>query len=195
MFVGFFYYMIIIEKTLLSDEVCDAYFVCDLKQCKGKCCVEGDFGAPLQEEEVDILESELEKIKAFMTAEGIEVVNKQGVFVLDMEGVLVTPLIDNKQCAFVYYEDEIALCAIEKAYKEKKISYPKPISCHLYPIRILNQPAYDAVNYHQWEICENARDEGIKQDIPLYVYLKEGLTRKYGSIWYDILDKYLQTRK
>ncbi len=185
--------MIIVEKTLISDDVCEAYFACDLKLCKGKCCVEGDYCAPIEEEEISIIEDELEKIKPYMTSEGIDVVSRIGVFEFDIEGVFVTPLITNKQCAFVYHQNDIAFCAIEKAFIEKKINFQKPISCHLYPIRILKQPEYDAINYHKWDICKDACKSGTEQKIPLHKYLKEALIRKYGEDWYEILDKYLES--
>jgi len=183
--------MIIIDKTLISDNVCEEYFACDLKQCKGKCCIEGDYGAPLEEEEISILENELEKIKPYMTVEGKEVVFQKGVFVLDIDGIFVTPLIMDKQCAFVYHENDIALCAIEKAFSEKKINFQKPISCHLYPIRILKQAEYDAVTYHQWNVCKDACKIAKEKGIPLYKHLKEPLIRKYGEKWFEKLDKYL----
>ena len=186
--------MIIIEKPLISEDVCDAYFSCDLKHCKGKCCIEGDYGAPLEEEEISIIENEIENIKPFMTPEGIAVIDNNGVFEFDIEGVYVTPLITNKQCAFVYHNNDIALCAIEKAFIEKKINFQKPISCHLYPIRILKQPEYDAINYHQWNVCKEAREIGKEKGIPLYKYLKEPLIRKYGADWYEILEKYLESK-
>lgn len=192
MWAFLFDFMIIVEKTLISDDVCEAFFSCNLKICKGSCCIEGDYGAPLEEEEISILEEELEKIKPFMTDQGREVVSKMGVFVFDIEGTFVTPLIGNNQCAFVYHENDIALCAIEKAFNEKIIKFQKPISCHLYPIRIQKQPEYDAINYHKWSICKESCKAAELQKIPLHKFLKEPLIRKYGENWYEILEKYLE---
>jgi hypothetical protein len=187
--------MIIIEKTLISDDVCQAFFACDLKLCKGKCCIEGDYGAPLEEDEINILEEEIDKIKPYMSSEEIEVVSKTGVFVLDIDGQFVTPLVENRQCVFVFFENDIANCSIEKAFIDKKISFQKPLSCHLYPLRIQKQPEYDAINYHQWDICSGGRLNGKNLKIPLYKYLKEPLIKKYGDVWYEFLDKYLESKK
>lgn len=179
--------MIAIDETLISDDLGKVCFVCDLSACKGQCCVDGDAGAPLDEEEIGILEDCLDEIKPFMTAEGIAQVEENGVFDYDMFGHFVTPLVNGRECAFVYHENGIALCAIEKAYKEGKISFLKPISCHLYPVRLSKYNNFDAVNYHEWHICKPALINGKKLDVPLYVFLKDSLIRKYGEAWYNEL--------
>lgn len=181
--------MISIENTLISDDLRDIRFVCDLEKCKGACCVEGDAGAPLEEEEIAWLEDAIEDIKPYMVPDGIEVVEKDGVFDYDMFGHFVTPLVKDRECAFVYFEQGTALCAIEKAYQEGKISFAKPVSCHLYPARISGYKGFDAVNYHEWHICHEALIKGKHLDVPLYVFLKDALIRKYGSEWYEQLVK------
>ena len=180
--------MIIIDDTLVSDEIFDVYFICDLPACSGTCCVEGDAGAPLEEEEVGIMEDVLDIVKPYMTPEGKANVEKNGVFVLDDDGQFVTPLNDGKECSFVFFENGEARCAIEKAWSEKKISFRKPISCHLYPIRLASFSDKVAVNYHDWPICAPARVFGRKEGVRVYQFLKEPLIRKFGAEWYTKLE-------
>ena len=179
--------MIVINNALISEEIRDVRFCCDLEKCKGACCIEGDAGAPLNEEEISELEDCIDRIKPYMSQGGISVVEKSGVFDYDMHGEYVTPLIDDKDCAFVYYENKIARCAIEKACEEKKIDFRKPLSCHLYPIRIKKYGQSEAVNYHTWHICKPAYTRGKDINLPLYKFLKEPLTRKFGEDWYGQL--------
>jgi len=179
--------MIVIDKTIISEDIRDVRFCCDLDKCKGACCIEGDAGAPLDELEISEIEDNLDRIKPFMRPEGIKVVEKSGVFDYDMNGEYVTPLIDDKDCAFVYYEKDIAKCAIEKAYEDKKISFRKPLSCHLYPIRIKNYAGNEAINYHKWSICQSACSKGKAINLPLFKFLKEPLIRKFGKDWYNKL--------
>lgn len=179
--------MIIIDNTIISEEIRDIHFCCNIEKCKGACCVEGDAGAPLEEEEISELEDYIDRIKPFMQKEGVSVVEKSGVFDYDMHGEYVTPLIADKDCAFVYYEKDIARCAIEKAYEEKKIGLRKPLSCHLYPIRIKKHNGFDAVNYHKWSICRPACIKGKEINLPLFRFLKEPLIRKFGEEWYKKL--------
>ena len=181
--------MVLLGKTIISDEVTSVYFACDLTKCKGACCIEGDAGAPLEEEEISLLEDHIEEIKLFMRKEGIREVENTGVFDYDAAGKYVTPLVGGKECAFVYFEDGIARCAVERAYVEKKIPFQKPVSCHLYPIRINSLKGNDALNYHRWHICDPALDNGIKHKIPLYRFLEEALVRKYGNSWFEKLLK------
>ena len=185
--------MIIIDDIIVSDEFRNARFCCNVQQCLGVCCVEGDAGAPLEEEEISLIEDHLDEIKPFMRPEGIEVTTWRGVFDYDMHGDFVTPLINDKDCAFVYYEGNIARCAIEKAYEEGRIHFQKPVSCHLYPVRVTRGKAFETVNYHKWHICEQARTFGKDQGIHLYRFLKEGFIRKYGQEWYDKLAKEIET--
>lgn len=180
--------MIEIDKTIVSTQLLEKKFVCDLTACKGACCVHGVSGAPLDKEEIPLIEKALDKIKPYMTPAGIKAVEEQGVSVVDEDGEDTTPLVKGKECAFVYFENKIALCAIEKAYKEGKIKNIKPISCHLYPVRINKYKAFDAVNYHQWSICKPACKCGEKLDVPVYKFLKAPLIRKYGEKWYKQLE-------
>jgi hypothetical protein len=177
--------MISLDNALISDDLKEVLFCCDLPKCKGACCVEGDGGAPLEDEEVSLLEDHIEDIRPFMVPAGIKVVESSGVFDYDADAKFVTPLVGGRECAFVYFENGIAGCAIEKAFLKKKIPFPKPISCHLYPVRITTTRMNDAVNYHKWQICRKALEKGHKEKIPLYVFLKEALIRKYGRTWYN----------
>ncbi len=185
--------MIVVDDILVSDYIAEVNFRCDLTKCKGNCCVMGDAGAPLEEHEIGIIEDELHRIKPYMREEGIEVVERDGVIDYDEDGSFVTPLVNGKECAFVYFEDGKALCAIEKAWKEGVITFRKPVSCHLYPIRISSFNNRDAVNYHQWDICESARKEGDFSKVPLYKFAAEALKRKYGSKWHDNLKSLIES--
>ncbi|HQN15415.1 MAG TPA: DUF3109 family protein [Bacteroidales bacterium] len=190
--------MLIIENTLVADELAQCMFCCDYNACKGKCCVEGDAGAPLEENEIKILTSSLPELQKFMSVEGITAVAKQGVFVYDMEGKKVTPIIRGRDCAFLVYKNDVAACAIEMAYRKKKIALQKPISCHLYPLRIIDYQDFIAVNYHEWHICKPALKKGKKENIYLYEFLKTPLIRRFGKGWYDELIKiaeYLRSKK
>jgi len=184
--------MIVIDDTLVSEELKTIRFSCDLSQCKGDCCVEGDAGAPLEEEEISILEDYIDEIKPYMTKEGIEVVEKTGVFDYDVDGEYVTPLVNDRECAFVYFENGISYCAIEKAWLEGKIDFQKPISCHLYPVRLSKLKHHTAVNYNQWDICKVALIKGKQDNMPLYKYLKVPLIRKFGEDWYRKLVQALE---
>jgi len=184
--------MVQLENTLISDELKEIFFCCDLEKCKGACCIEGDAGAPLEEEEISLLEDHIDDIKRFMVPEGIREVEELGVFDYDAEGRFVTPLVRGKECVYVYFDGEIARCAIEKAFLEKKIPFAKPISCHLYPVRIKTTPFNDLVNYHRWPICRKALLKGHKEKIPLYRFLEGALIRKYGRRWYNKLVRLLR---
>ncbi|MFP4288348.1 MAG: DUF3109 family protein [Bacteroidales bacterium] len=185
--------MIIIEDTLISDEVYTENFVCDLPVCHGGCCVHGDAGAPLEKKETIILEQIYPTIKPYMRPAGIETVEKQGKYVTDIDGEYTTPLVNRQECAYVFFDsDNIAKCAIEKAWEDKKIGFQKPVSCHLYPVRITKYSNYEAVNYHRWPICDCARTNGDKLKVPIYVFLKDSLIRKYGLEWYTQLDEYVK---
>lgn len=185
--------MIILGQTLLSDELYEEQFVCDLIKCKGGCCVHGDAGAPLTEEETVILAEIAGEVAPFMIPEGIETVNSQGFWVKDTDGDLTTPLVDGKQCAYVYYDaDGIAKCAIERAFEEGVIDFQKPVSCHLYPVRATKYPHYDALNYHRWPVCDPARKHGKKLNVRVYRFLKDALIRRFGAEWYEELEEYIR---
>jgi hypothetical protein len=187
--------MIAIDDTLISDDLGEVFFICDLARCHGACCVEGDAGAPLDEEEIGEMEDILEKVRPFMTLAGRSVVDENGVFDYDADGNFVTPLVNHRECAFVYFEDGIVKCAIEKAYNEGLISFKKPVSCHLYPVRIVKYKDFDAVNYHKWGICDRALVKGKREGVKVYEFLKEPLIRKYGKEWYQKLDAAFKEKK
>ena len=179
--------MIKVDDKIISLDVFEKHFLCDLNSCKGACCVEGDSGAPLNVEEEKKLNTIYEKVKPYMREEGISETQKRGVAVHDADGDLTTPLVNNKECAFVTFEDGIAKCTIEKAYLDRKTDFKKPISCHLFPIRIKEYRDFDAVNYEEIKICKSGCDCGSKLAVPVYAFLKEPLIRKYGADWYKEL--------
>ena len=179
--------MIQVEDKIISLDVFEKHFVCDLNACKGACCVEGDSGAPLLKEEEKILDEIYEKVKPYMRKEGITEIENHGVAVYDADGDLTTPLVNNCECAFVTFENGITKCTIEKAYLDDKIEFKKPISCHLFPIRIKEYRTFDAVNYEKIKICKPACECGRELEIPVYAFLKEPLIRKYGEVWYKEL--------
>lgn len=182
--------MIQIDDTLVSLDVLESKFICDLSHCKGICCVEGDSGAPLLEEEVTELEKALPVIWDDLSPEAQDIIDKQGVSYVDVEGDLVTSIVNNKDCVFTCYDaDGTCKCAIEKAYRAGKLSFYKPVSCHLYPIRVTEYDTFSAVNYHRWEICKAAEVLGKKAGMPVYKYLKEPLIRRFGTDWYDSLEE------
>lgn len=187
--------MIIIDNVILSDDVAEQQFVCNLEKCKGACCVEGDLGAPLEEDELPIMEEVYEHVKPYMSQEGIAEIEKQGIYIKDFEGDFSTPTINNRECAYAIYDEKNHLqCAIEKAFLDGKIDYKKPISCHLYPIRITAYDEYDAINYDRWDICSDACTLGKELQVPVYKFLKDPLTRKYGKEWYKKLEDEIQMR-
>jgi len=181
--------MIQVEDKIISLDVFEKQFLCDLNACKGACCIEGDSGAPLLEEEEEILNEIYKKVKPYMKKEGVSEVENQGVAVYDSEGDLTTALVNDKECVFVIKENGISKCSIEKAFLEGETDFKKPISCHLFPIRIKEYRDFDAVNYEEIKICKPACECGSKLEIPIYVFLKESLIRKYGEDWYkELLD-------
>jgi len=180
--------MIQIDNALLSKDLFSERFVCDLGACKGACCVEGDSGAPLEAEEIDILEEILEEVKPYMRQEGIDRVDEVGVFTVDTDGEYVTPLVNGEECAFVSFDSNgTAKCSIEQAYREGKTNFLKPISCHLYPIRVTQLKDLVALNYHYWPICDPARTCGAKIDVKVFKFLKEPIVRKFGQDFFDKL--------
>ena len=181
--------MLQIDHTIISLDLLEEKFVCDDVKCKGACCRYGDSGAPLEEDEGKKLEKDFQKIKPYLRNEGILVIEKQGAFIKDNDGDLVTPLIEGKECAYTYIEDGIYRCGIEKAWLENKIIFRKPVSCHLFPVRRKKYPDFEAVNYEKWAICQPARILGINKNMPVYKFLKEALVRVYGKRWYRKLEK------
>lgn len=181
-------------KTIVSEDIIKKDFVCNLSACKGACCVDGDAGAPLEEEETKILQEIYPKVKPLLRQESIDAIETQGTFVESEFGDLETPLLDGADCVYVIYDDKnVALCAIEEAYNQGIISWKKPISCHLYPIRVTDYTEFSAVNYHKWEICDDACTLGKELQVPIYKFVKQALIRKFGEDWYLELEKIAQT--
>ncbi len=181
--------MIQIDDKLISLSVFERKFVCDLNACKGACCVEGDMGAPLEDDEAKKLEEIYPKVKPFLRAEGIEAIEQQGTFIRDdYDEEYVTPLVNNSECAYVTFDaNGTAKCGIEQAYRAGEIDYLKPVSCHLYPIRIKKYSQFTAVNYDEWDICKPACECGEQLNVPVFKFLKEPLIRKFGEMWYHEL--------
>ena len=177
--------MVEIGRTILSRDIFEKHFLCDLLKCKGACCIEGDSGAPLSDKEAILIETEYSKFEKYLPRKHKKEVNKQSYSVIDKDGDLVTPLVNNRQCVYSFYDvNGILKCAIEKAYFEGKTRFRKPISCYLFPIRITEYKRFDAVNYEQLDICKPGRECGKSEQLPLYKFLKEPLIQKYGKEWY-----------
>lgn len=178
--------MLQIDETIISFDLFDEYFVCDLAKCKGACCVEGDAGAPLEEDEIKKIEEILPVIWDDLSEKSKAIIEKQGVYYIDEDHEPVTSIVNGKECVFTYFDEQgVCKCAIEKAYKEGKTDFVKPISCHLYPVRIQKYRNFEAVNYHKWDICDCALKLGNKLQVPMYEFLKEPLERKFGQEWYE----------
>ncbi len=177
-------------KTIVSEDIIQKDFVCNLSACKGACCVDGEAGAPLELEETKILVDIYPKVKPFLRKEGIAAIEQQGTFTTNDFGEHETPLIDGADCAYVFFDKKgTALCAIEEAYNQGVIDWKKPVSCHLYPIRVKDYTEFSAVNYHKWEICDDACTLGKELQVPVYKFVKQALIRKFGEDWYIELEK------
>ena len=188
--------MIQIDDTLVSLDLIERSFLCDLSHCKGQCCVEGDSGAPLEPGEEEELKRVLPEIWNDLLPEARTVIQSQGVAYTDSDGDRVTSIVGDKNCVFTCYDTAgVCKCAIEKAYREGRVSFYKPISCHLYPVRITQYKTFQAVNYHRWDVCKAAELLGKKEQVPVYQFLKEPLIRKFGQAWYDALDECAQEWK
>ena len=185
--------MVKIGNTVVSFELFEQYFCCDLAVCKGCCCVEGDAGAPLTKDEVKQLNDILPLIRPFLTEKAKEVIDNQGVSYIDKDGDYVTSIINGKECVFAGFENEICFCVLEKAYNQGIISFPKPISCHLYPVRLENFENFTAVNFHRWNLCNSAEKYGKTKKIRAYKFLKNPLIRQFGQDWYAELEQVAET--
>jgi hypothetical protein len=188
--------VIIIGNTYLSDDIAEKMFVCDLEKCQGACCEEGDLGAPLELDELTILDEIFETVKPYMSDIGRKTAEKQGLYLLDSDGDYSTTTVEGRECVFAKKDEKGHWkCSIEQAYLENKINFHKPISCHLYPIRISQYAEYDALNYHHWHICSPACSLGEKLSVPVYQFLKAPLIRKYGEAWYKELATIIEERE
>ena len=183
-------------KTIVSEDILEKEFVCNLGACKGECCIAGEAGAPITKEETTILKEIYPKVKSFLRKEGIKAIEEQDTHVVSELGELETPLVNGKECAYVTFkENGIASCGIEDAFNAGEVSFKKPISCHLYPIRVQDYSEFAAVNYHKWPICNDACLLGKELKVPVYKFLKEALIRKFGENWYLELKKIIKNLK
>jgi Protein of unknown function (DUF3109) len=189
--------MIIVDDILVSEEIFEKQFVCNLSKCKGACCVAGEAGAPLKKGEIETLKLEFENYKPYLTSEGIGAILRDGYSSYDAEDKDdKTMLIDGGPCAYINYDEKgIAICGIEKAYFDGKTTFRKPISCHLYPIRESGIGKITAVNYEEWEICSDACALGEELKVPVFKFLKEPLIRAYGEDFFEAIDQYYMETK
>jgi len=177
-------------KTIVSEEIIENDFVCNLNACKGQCCVDGNAGAPLEDAETEILVDIYSDVKPFLRPEGISAIEEQGAFVKGEDGEWETPLINGSECAYVIFsENQTAKCGLEEAYNQGITKWKKPVSCHLYPVRVKEYTELTAVNYHKWEICDAACALGEELKVPIYKFVKEALIRKFGNAWYEELEE------
>jgi len=183
-------------NTIVSEEIIEKDFVCNLLACKGACCIDGDAGAPLEQSETEILKDIYPKIKHLLRPEGIAAIEQQGTYIVTEFNEFETPLIDGADCAYVIFDKKgTALCGIEEAYNQKVIDWKKPVSCHLYPIRVKDYTEFSAVNYDKWEICDDACTLGKELQVPVYKFVKEALIRKFGEDWYAQLEVVAESYK
>lgn len=181
--------MLQIQDTLVSLDLLERYFCCDLDSCRGECCIEGDAGAPITEAERGRLEEILPEVLPDLSPAARRVIEEQGVAYIDEEGDLVTSIVDGGNCVFTTYgPGGVCLCAVEKACREGRIDFLKPVSCHLYPVRITEYDTFTAVNLHRWKICKCAEVLGRKQGLRAYQFLKGPLTARFGADWYRELE-------
>ncbi len=177
-------------NTIISEEILERDFVCNLQACKGACCVDGEAGAPLDDRETGVLMEIYQKVKPFLREEGIRAIEEQGAFIKGDDGEWETPLVNQNECAYATFsENGTAECGLEKAYNAGATKWKKPISCHLYPVRVKAYTSLVAVNYHQWQICDPACALGKELKVPIYKFVKEALIRKFGAGWYAELEQ------
>ena len=177
-----------IGDAIVASDIIEENFLCDLSVCMGECCVEGDAGAPLEEDEVKIIEDLLSEVWDDLSPAAQAVIKEHGVAYRDHDGDMVTSIVHGKDCVFTYYDEKgICKCAIEKAYREGRTNFYKPISCHLYPIRLQKYKDFTAVNYHRRSICKAAVLLGKEEGLKVYEFLKEPLIRRFGEDWYNEL--------
>ena len=184
-------YIVEIGNCLVSSEIITEYFACDYEACKGCCCIIGDSGAPMEAGEETLFEQEYRGYENLLTPEGKEALDKQGVAVTDRDGDLVTPLVNNEECAYTCFDDNgNCFCAVEKAFYAGKSKFQKPISCRLYPIRVSTlSNGMLALNLHRWQICRDAFKKGEKEKVPVYKFLREPLIHRFGEEFYSSLEE------
>tara|TARA_R110002020_G_scaffold303939_5_gene519690 strand:+ start:32856 stop:33437 length:582 start_codon:yes stop_codon:yes gene_type:complete len=185
-----------IGKTIVSEDVIHKDFVCNLAACKGECCIAGEAGAPVEEEEAVILKEIYPKVKPFLRPDGIKAIEEQGTYITTDFDELETPLVNGAECAYVTFTPEgVASCGIEDAYNAGEVDFRKPVSCHLYPVRIQQYSEFAAVNYHKWPICDDACTLGKELQVPVYIFTKAALLRKFGQEWYTELEEIAELLK
>jgi hypothetical protein len=184
--------MIVIGQVIISEDLKDEFFACNLQACQGACCVQGDKGAPLESFEAKILSDQYDVIRPFLQSNGVLAIKEQGHYTLDVDGTLRTPLASEGPCAYAIFEKGIAKCGIEKAYEARHTEFRKPISCHLYPVRIKKYTTSETINYHQWDICQAACRLGKELKIPVYRFAKDALIRNYGEEFFEALEAALE---
>lgn len=178
--------MIQIRDTILSDDIFEEHFICNLTKCKGACCVEGDSGAPLERKEFEQIQSILPEIWDNLSPAAKALIEEQGIAYTDYDGELVTSIINGRECVFTYFDaDGTCKCSIERAWREGRIRVQKPVSCHLYPIRLQKLGEYTALNYNRWSICKPAVKLGRSEGVKIYEFLREPLIRRFGEEWYN----------
>lgn len=177
-----------VAGVLVSSDILTERFCCDYEKCKGICCVEGDAGAPVTMDEVASIEDSLDNVWPELSASAQSVIDRQGVAYADRDGELVTSIVRGKDCVFTCYDGDNCLCALERAYRQGRSKFCKPISCALYPIREKTfSNGLVGLNYNRWDVCRDAREKGKALDIPVYQFLKEPLIRRFGEAWYQEL--------
>ena len=185
--------MIVVRNTLVSDEIAEEYFMCNLAKCEGQCCVTGDRGAPLEESELNRLDEYIAKIKPYLNEAGVKTLELHGSYIASPAGRHFTPETETGACAYAHFDgNRTVTCGIERAYYDGAIGFRKPISCHLYPIRVTRFKTYDALNYHRWSICKSGCQMGKQRGVRLYRFLKDALIRKYGEAWYSELVRQIE---
>jgi len=188
--------VILIQDTIISPDLLDEYFCCDLNSCQGICCVEGESGAPVEESEIEELKKVLPAVWDDLSEKAKEIINSQGVVYLDEDNEYDTSIVNGEDCVFTCYDENgVCQCSIEKAYRAGKTDFYKPVSCHLYPVRVAKYKDYRAVNIHRWKVCDSARICGKRQGLKVYRFLKEPLIRKFGEEWYKELENAVAVSK
>ena len=180
--------MVEILDTVVTFELFEQMFCCDLAQCKGRCCIEGDAGAPLQDDEEKKIREILPKILEYLPEKSREIIAEKGISYIDCQEEMVTMLVNESECVFAYFENGVARCALERAYNEGVTDFHKPISCYLYPVRLEKFTNFTAVNFHHWHLCKSAEECGKKHKLPAYKFLKKPLLRRFGEEWYAELE-------